>query len=86
MTNPRNVSPEDAARILAERDPVIRRLVKEAGLPVFPKPQGTHFASLVQSITYQQLAGGAARADPSTACAGAWWRGHTRADPRDVAR
>jgi DNA-3-methyladenine glycosylase II len=37
-------------------------LVKEAGLPVFPKPQGTHFASLVQSITYQQLAGGAARA------------------------
>src|ERR1700722_16010476 len=62
MTNPRNVSPEDAARILAERDPVIRRLVKEAGLPVFPKPQGTHFASLVRSITYQQLAGGAARA------------------------
>jgi DNA-3-methyladenine glycosylase II len=58
----RNVSPVDAARILAKRDPVIRRLVKEAGLPMFPKPQGTHFASLVQSITYQQLAGGAARA------------------------
>lgn len=56
------VSPTDAARILARRDPVIRRLVKEAGLPVFPKPRGTHFASLVQSITYQQLAGGAARA------------------------
>jgi len=58
----RNVSLVDAARILAKRDPVIRRLVKEAGLPMFPKPQGTHFASLVQSITYQQLAGGAARA------------------------
>ena len=57
-----NVSPGDAALILAKRDPVIRRLVKEVGLPVFPKPQGTHFASLVQSITYQQLAGGAARA------------------------
>jgi DNA-3-methyladenine glycosylase II len=57
-----HVSPEEAARILAKRDPVIRRLVNEAGLPVFPKPQGTHFASLVQSITYQQLAGGAARA------------------------
>jgi DNA-3-methyladenine glycosylase II len=57
-----DVSPGDAALILAKRDPVIRRLVKEVGLPVFPKPQGTHFASLVQSITYQQLAGGAARA------------------------
>jgi DNA-3-methyladenine glycosylase II len=57
-----DVSPAGAAQILAERDPVIRRLVKEAGLPVFPKPKGTHFASLVQSITYQQLAGGAARA------------------------
>jgi DNA-3-methyladenine glycosylase II len=57
-----SVSPGDAARILAERDPVIRRLVEEFGPPVFPKPQGTHFASLVQSITFQQLAGGAARA------------------------
>ncbi len=57
-----DVSPVDAALILAKRDPVIRRLLKEAGLPVFPKPRGTHFASLVQSITYQQLAGGAARA------------------------
>jgi DNA-3-methyladenine glycosylase II len=55
-------SPEDAARILAKRDAVIRRLLHEAGPPVFPKPKGTHFASLVQSITYQQLAGGAARA------------------------
>jgi DNA-3-methyladenine glycosylase II len=58
----RSVSPEAAARILAGRDLVIRRLVKEVGLPSFPKPRGTHFASLVQSITYQQLAGGAARA------------------------
>jgi DNA-3-methyladenine glycosylase II len=57
-----DVSAVNAARILAKRDPVIRRLVKEAGLPVFPKPQGTHFASLVRSITYQQLAGGAAGA------------------------
>jgi DNA-3-methyladenine glycosylase II len=53
---------EDAARILAKRDAVIRRLLDEAGSPIFPKPKGTHFASLVQSITYQQLAGGAARA------------------------
>jgi DNA-3-methyladenine glycosylase II len=55
-------SPEDAAQILAKRDAVIRRLLDEAGPPLFPKPKGTHFASLVQSITYQQLAGGAARA------------------------
>jgi DNA-3-methyladenine glycosylase II len=59
---PHDVSLAEAALILSKRDPVIRRLVKEDGLPVFPKPQGTHFASLVQSITYQQLAGGAARA------------------------
>jgi DNA-3-methyladenine glycosylase II len=29
---------------------------------VFPKPTATHFATLVRSITYQQLAGAAARA------------------------
>ena len=57
-----NLSPAQAALILAKRDAVIRRFVDEVGVPVFPKPQGTHFASLVRSITSQQLAGGAARA------------------------
>jgi DNA-3-methyladenine glycosylase II len=58
----RKVSPRQAAQILAEQDPVLARLVKEAGLPTFPRPNGTHFAALVRSITYQQLAGAAANA------------------------
>jgi DNA-3-methyladenine glycosylase II len=56
------VTPRQAALILAEQDPVIARLVQEAGLPTFPAPKDTHFATLVRSITYQQLAGAAASA------------------------
>jgi DNA-3-methyladenine glycosylase II len=52
----------DAARQLAERDPVIARLVADAGPPTIPVPRESHFATLVRSITYQQLATGAARA------------------------
>jgi DNA-3-methyladenine glycosylase II len=59
---PRPVTPRQAAQILAERDPVIARLRAQAGPPVFPKPTDTHFATLVRSVTYQQLAGAAARA------------------------
>ncbi len=51
-----------AARILAERDPVIARLVAEAGLPRLPRPTETHFETLVRAIVYQQLAGRAAAA------------------------
>jgi DNA-3-methyladenine glycosylase II len=61
-SRPRKVTPRQAAQILAERDPVLARLLAEAGPPTFPKPTGTHFATLVRSITYQQLAGAAARA------------------------
>jgi DNA-3-methyladenine glycosylase II len=51
-----------AAAILAERDPVLRRLVAEAG-PVRIQPSAeTHFAALVRAIVYQQLAGAAAAA------------------------
>jgi DNA-3-methyladenine glycosylase II len=56
------VSPRQASRILAERDPVIARLVAEAGPPTFPRPTDTHFAALVRSVTHQQLAGAAAQA------------------------
>ncbi|MGA7417371.1 MAG: hypothetical protein WBW80_05200 [Acidimicrobiales bacterium] len=56
------VSPRQASRILAERDPVLARLVTEAGPPSFPRPTDTHFAALVRSVTYQQLAGAAAQA------------------------
>jgi DNA-3-methyladenine glycosylase II len=59
---PRKVSPAEAARILAERDPVLARLVAEAGLPSFARPTETHFTALVRPIIYQQLAGPAARA------------------------
>ncbi len=51
-----------AAAILAERDPVLRRLVAEAGLPRVRPPAETHFEALVRAIVYQQLAGAAAAA------------------------
>jgi DNA-3-methyladenine glycosylase II len=60
--SPGNASPRQAARLLAERDPTIARLVEEAGPPTFPKSAETHFAALVRSVVYQQLAGPAARA------------------------
>ena len=55
------VTPRAAARQLADREPVIARLVAEAGLPSIPAPTETHFGTLVRAITYQQLAGAAAR-------------------------
>ena len=51
-----------AAKILAERDPVLGWLVAETGLPRVSPPTDTHFAALVRAITYQQLAGAAASA------------------------
>lgn len=51
-----------AAEILAGSDPVLRRLVAEAGpIQVSPSTE-THFEALVRAILYQQLAGAAARA------------------------
>jgi DNA-3-methyladenine glycosylase II len=58
----RKVTYRQAALILAERDPVVARLVEQAGLPRFPAPTENNFATLVRSVTYQQLAGAAARA------------------------
>jgi DNA-3-methyladenine glycosylase II len=58
----RKVTHRQAARLLAERDPVIAKLIADAGLPSFPAPSETHFETLVRAITYQQLAGAAARA------------------------
>jgi DNA-3-methyladenine glycosylase II len=51
-----------AARILADRDPVIARLVADAGPPRFRLSHESHFAALVRAIVYQQLAGAAAAA------------------------
>ena len=51
-----------AAAILAERDPVMRRLVAEAGPATVRPPQETQFEALVRAVVYQQLAGAAAAA------------------------
>jgi DNA-3-methyladenine glycosylase II len=55
-------SPKAAASILAERDPVIARLLEQTGPPRLARPVESHFASLVRAIVYQQLAGRAAAA------------------------
>jgi len=51
-----------AADVLAGRDPVMHRLVAEVGPPRVRPPAETHFAALVRSVLYQQLAGPAAAA------------------------
>ncbi len=51
-----------AATVLAERDPVMASLVAGAGPMKLRKPFDTHFAALVRSLVYQQLAGKAAAA------------------------
>jgi DNA-3-methyladenine glycosylase II len=56
------VSFEEAARILASRDPVLAALIDEAGPIRIRRPAMSPFAALVQAIVYQQLAGAAARA------------------------
>jgi DNA-3-methyladenine glycosylase II len=56
------VSYSTAARALADKDPVIARLVAETGLPRLGRSKQSHFASLVQAVVYQQLAGRAAAA------------------------
>jgi len=58
----RRLSHAAAARILATRDPVIARLIADAGLPRPRRPQDSPFAALVRAIVYQQLAGAAAAA------------------------
>ncbi|MFN2545527.1 MAG: DNA-3-methyladenine glycosylase [Actinomycetota bacterium] len=53
----------DAERDLARRDPVMRRLIKEAGpCTLGARRMRDHFGALVRSIVFQQLAGKAAAA------------------------
>jgi DNA-3-methyladenine glycosylase II len=63
-TTPPNRKPTwtAAARILAERDPVIARLLAETGPPRLSRPAESHLGTLVRAIVYQQLAGRAAAA------------------------
>jgi DNA-3-methyladenine glycosylase II len=58
----RKAGVRDAADRLAAEEPVIARLIAKIGYPAFPRAKGPHFAALVRIITYQQLAGPAARA------------------------
>ena len=58
----RKVSHAEAAAELAERDKVIAGLLERVGPPKLRKPFDTHFAALVRSVVYQQLAGKAAAA------------------------
>jgi DNA-3-methyladenine glycosylase II len=51
-----------ASAILAERDPVLRRLLDQAGPASLRPPDETHLATLVRAVVYQQLAGAAAAA------------------------
>jgi DNA-3-methyladenine glycosylase II len=66
MSGPTSARParsyKAATDILSERDPVLRRLVAQAGPVEVNPPTETHFAALVRAILYQQLAGAAARA------------------------
>jgi DNA-3-methyladenine glycosylase II len=59
---PAKISHTAAARILAARDPVIARLLADAGPPRLSRSPESHFATLVRAIVYQQLAGPAAAA------------------------
>ena len=61
VADPR-ISVTAAAKELAQRDPVMARLVAEAGPIRLRKPTESHFAALVRAIVYQQLAGPAASA------------------------
>lgn len=56
------VGQREAVRILAERDPVLARLIADVGPPRINRPTDTHFAALVRAVTSQQLAGAAAAA------------------------
>jgi DNA-3-methyladenine glycosylase II len=53
-------SPTAAARDLARRDPVMARLVAQAGPPRIRPPQRTAFEALARAICFQQLSGKAA--------------------------
>jgi DNA-3-methyladenine glycosylase II len=62
VSTTKRVSYSEAAQILAARDPVLARLIEDAGPMRLPRARLSPFGALVQAIVYQQLAGAAARA------------------------
>ncbi len=61
-TKQKRGSYEQAAEILAGRDPVLAKLVADAGPMRISRPKVSPFEALVEAIVYQQLAGAAAQA------------------------
>lgn len=61
-TKQKRPSYEQAAEILAGRDPVLAKLVADAGPMRISRPKLSPFEALVEAIVYQQLAGAAAQA------------------------
>ena len=62
VSTTKRVSYSEAAQILAAQDPVLARLIEDAGPMRLPRARLSPFEALVQAIVYQQLAGAAARA------------------------
>ena len=62
VSKTKRASYAEATRILAARDPVLARLIEDAGPMRLSRPRLSPFGALVQAIVYQQLAGAAARA------------------------
>jgi DNA-3-methyladenine glycosylase II len=60
---PKSAAVEEGARVLARRDKVLARVIKQHGAPELPRKRSRpHFAELCRMICYQQLAGRAAAA------------------------
>ena len=62
VSTTKRVSYSEAAQLLAAQDPVLARLIEDAGPMRLPRSRLSPFGALVQAIVYQQLAGAAARA------------------------
>src|SRR5438477_12586870 len=58
----RRITHTEATRIVAARDPILAKLIADAGPIRLRRRTLSPFASLVQAIVYQQLAGAAAAA------------------------
>jgi DNA-3-methyladenine glycosylase II len=55
-------TPRAAAEELSARDPALDKLFRLVGPPKIPPSGQTHFAALIRSVVFQQLAGAAASA------------------------
>jgi DNA-3-methyladenine glycosylase II len=56
VAHPPNISVGQAAKVLAARDPVLAKLLADAGPVRLHRTTASHFSALAQTIVYQQLA------------------------------